>query len=174
MQADERCFIDTTYEVTKLIKQSPRRDRVFERIKAQLTPGATSVRMLCATRWTVWAKAFKSIAENYAALQDYWNEVLPPMSDPEMKNRINGVAYQMRTCFTTFSGCIWEQRFLAIVTIPGYTVLQGTRVSTAEDHRMANCTVRSLRDQRNHGLYEHIKCLDDSVQRPLSKLFWCA
>ena len=56
--------LGTTYEVTKLIKQSPRRDRVFEKIKAQVTTGTISVRMLCTTRWTVRAKAFRSIVEN--------------------------------------------------------------------------------------------------------------
>ena len=41
--------LDMTYEVTKLIKFSPRRDRVFEKIKAEVTPGGTSVGMLCTT-----------------------------------------------------------------------------------------------------------------------------
>lgn len=57
--------LDMTYEVTKLIKQSLR--RVFDRIKTEVAPGATSLRMLCATGWTVWAKDFRSIVENYAA-----------------------------------------------------------------------------------------------------------
>ena len=45
--------LDTTHEITKLIKKSPRRDRCFEKIKNEMAPDSAGIRMLCPTRWTV-------------------------------------------------------------------------------------------------------------------------
>ena len=162
--------LDMTYEVTKLIKFSPRRDRVLERIKAQVTPGGTSVRMLCTTRWTVRAKAFRSIIENYTSLQDCWDEVLPLTTDSEMKNRINGAAYQMGT-FNYFFCVHLGAKFLGHCDNLA-TALQGTQVSAAEGHRMANCTVKTLQDHRNEVSFEKLwstveKCRESSeVEEP--------
>lgn len=48
--------LDTTHEITKLIKKSPRRDTIFERLKAEMAPDTPGMRVLCPTRWTVRAE----------------------------------------------------------------------------------------------------------------------
>ena len=57
-----RNALDTTHEITKLIKYSPRREAIFqqlrERCDATSSPG---IRVLCPTRWTVRADTLASI-----------------------------------------------------------------------------------------------------------------
>ena len=58
--------LDTTREITKLIKYSPRRDRIFEHLRG--------IRVLCPTRWTGRADSLGSIISNYHTLQNTWDE----------------------------------------------------------------------------------------------------
>ena len=61
--------LDTVYEITKLIKKSPKRKTIFKKVKEDVTTGSPGIRILCPTRWTVRAEALSSISENYEALQ---------------------------------------------------------------------------------------------------------
>lgn len=45
--------LDTTYEITKLIKKSPKREVIFKKFKDDITAGSPGIRTLCPTRWTV-------------------------------------------------------------------------------------------------------------------------
>lgn len=45
--------LDTTNEISKLIKYSPKRDTLFEKLKQELAPDTPGFRVLCPTRWTV-------------------------------------------------------------------------------------------------------------------------
>ena len=54
----EKCTVlkkalDITYEMTKLIKYSPKRDAMFNKLKDELQPECPGIRVLCPTRWTV-------------------------------------------------------------------------------------------------------------------------
>ena len=80
-----RDSLDTTHEITKLIKKSPRRDALFEKIKAEMAPDTPGVRVLCPTRWTVRADALKSILNNYEVLQELREESLDIVKDTDMK-----------------------------------------------------------------------------------------
>ena len=59
--------LETTQEITKLIKFSPRRDAVFKKFKAEsdsnLESKTMGIRVLCPTRWTVRADSLLSIIE---------------------------------------------------------------------------------------------------------------
>ena len=48
-----KAALETTFEITKLVKYSPRREQLFNEIKEQIVPGSPGVRVLCPTRWTV-------------------------------------------------------------------------------------------------------------------------
>ena len=45
-----RNTLDTTFEISKLVKYSPRRDTIFEKLKAELAPDTPGLRTLCPTR----------------------------------------------------------------------------------------------------------------------------
>ena len=87
--------LDTTHEITKLIKKSPARDAIFKRLKEEMGSDSPGIRVLCPTRWTVRADALKSIIDNFNVLLELWAESLERVKDTEMKARIQGVAAQM-------------------------------------------------------------------------------
>jgi len=66
--------LDITYEMSKLIKYSPKRDAMFSKLKDELQPECPGIQVLCPTRWTVRADSLKSVLDNYTALQHLWEE----------------------------------------------------------------------------------------------------
>ena len=80
--------LDTTREITKLIKKSPRRDAIFVRLKGEFGSDTPGIRVLCPHRWTVRAQSLKSILDNYEILCSTWAESLDVVKDTEMKSRI--------------------------------------------------------------------------------------
>ncbi len=91
--------LDTTYEITKLIKLSPRREALLREIQDQkeLLTGtdSTSIKLLCPIRGTVRADSLMSIIENYAELLNTWDNAYEAARDAETEARIQGVAAQM-------------------------------------------------------------------------------
>ena len=100
--------LDTTLEISKLIKFSPKRDAIFRKIKDELHPETPGIRVLCPTRWTVRAESLKSVLENYSVLMEFWEEALDAAKESEMRARINGVASQMGTFDFFFGTCLGE------------------------------------------------------------------
>ena len=66
--------LETTQEISKLIKYSLRREQLFREIKEEIAPGTPGIRVLCPTRWTVRADSMKSIIQNYDILNDVWGK----------------------------------------------------------------------------------------------------
>ena len=139
--------LDTSYELIKLIKKSPRRDAVFQRIKDQLPEDTMGIRVLCPTRWTVSAQALQSIIANYNALQMLWEESLTFVKDTEMKSRIQGVSSCMET-FDYFFGASLGELLLRHSDNLSKT-LQSTTMSAAEGQKLAKMTVSTLQSIRS-------------------------
>ena len=59
---------------------------------------------MCPTRWTVRADSLNSILENYSILLDFWQEAVDIVADSEMKARIFGVSYSMKS----FNFLVWN------------------------------------------------------------------
>ena len=76
----KRCImedaLDTTREITKLIKRSPARNAIFKRLNGEMASDSESpgIRVLCPTRWTVRAEALKSIHDKFNVLLELWFE----------------------------------------------------------------------------------------------------
>lgn len=68
--------LETTYEITKLIKKSPRRDAIFKRLKEEDSDDSPCIKLLCPTRWTVRADSLHSIISNYSLLMSTWLEAM--------------------------------------------------------------------------------------------------
>ena len=66
--------LDTTHEISKLLKYSPRRDVLFKGLKSQLAADSPGIRTLCPMRGTVRADSLASIISNYTVLQELWDE----------------------------------------------------------------------------------------------------
>ena len=76
--------LDTAFEVTKLVKYSPKTAVQFEKLKNELVPDCPGFRVLCPTRWTVRAASLKSIIDNYSALQELWHVSGGDVADPSV------------------------------------------------------------------------------------------
>ncbi len=60
-----RNSMDTTHEISKLLKFSPRREALFQKLKEDISPEYAGFRTLCPTRWTVRASSLASVINNY-------------------------------------------------------------------------------------------------------------
>lgn len=67
--------LETVYAITKLIKNSPKRDAQFQKLKLDLSPDSSGIHVLCPTRWTVRAAALQSVLDDYKTLLTLWEEV---------------------------------------------------------------------------------------------------
>ena len=67
--------LETTHEITKLIKYSPRREAIFQKVKERLPSESPStgagICVLCPTRWTVRAVSLKSVIDNFDVPKRY-------------------------------------------------------------------------------------------------------
>ena len=93
--------LDAAFEVNKLTKYSPKRERAFNRLREETAPGNSVYRTLCPTCWTVRAVSLQSILGNWNVFQEICDEILEGRVDPEVRGR--GVQTQMQS-FNFFSG----------------------------------------------------------------------
>ena len=89
--------LDTKYGISKLLKFSPKRDAIFDKLKTTIAPDSPDFRTLSPTRWTVRAACLERVLENWNVLRELWSQLLETKLDPEVKSRITGVRYQMQT-----------------------------------------------------------------------------
>ncbi len=141
-----RDALDTTYEITKLVKLSPKRDSIFQRIKSELAIDQSGLRVLCPTRWTVRADALNSVLANYEALQELWEVAAAVATDSETKARLNGVASQMRS-FDFFFGCTLGEVMLRHTDNLSKS-LQTDNISAADGQKNAQRTTAALQSLR--------------------------
>ena len=87
--------LETGNEISKLIKKSPKRNALFEKLKIELASETIGVHVLCPTRWTVRAASLQSILHNYEVLLTVWKESQESPLDSETRARIVGVEAQM-------------------------------------------------------------------------------
>ena len=161
--------LDTTNEITKLIKLSPRRENIFQGLKDAMSAADTSspgIRVLCPTRWTVQADSLASVTKNYTVLQSTWEEALEISKDSETKARIQGVASQMYT-FKFLFGIMLAEMVLKDTDNLSRT-LQHKAMSAAAGQRIAQMTVQTLQSIRNdetfHLFWEKVSLLANSLE----------
>ncbi|KAL5517004.1 hypothetical protein EMCRGX_G002468 [Ephydatia muelleri] len=84
--------LETTHEITKLIKFSPKREAIFRAFKQEndLESNSSSIgiRVLCPTRRTVSAESLFGILENYSAPMHTWDEAISVARHEYMEFRL--------------------------------------------------------------------------------------
>lgn len=103
--------LDTTFEISKLLKFSPKREKIFEDIKQELAPDCPGFRVLCPTRWTIRGESLQSVITNYCVLQELWDSCLETRLQPDIRSRIIGVQAQMKQ-FEYFLAFFLENKYL--------------------------------------------------------------
>jgi len=160
--------IEVVFEISKLIKKSPKRDAVFQRLKESLSPDTPGFRVLCPTRWTVRAASLQSVIDNYNVLLGVWEESKESSLDSEMKFRIIGVESQMLKfdfLFGVFLG--------ALILRHGDNLsksLQHESMSAAEGQQIAKLTldvIKSLRTPENFQSFFERVILHQILRLPL-------
>ena len=138
--------MDTTHELCKLIKFSPKRDAAFHKLKAELQPGTPGVRVLCPTRWTVRADALRSVLDNYAVLQELWQLSYDESKDTEIRARIQGVAAQMDTFKYYYAATLAEMVLRHTDNLS--KTLQREDISAAQGQQVAELVKKTLESLR--------------------------
>ena len=141
-----RDYLDTCYEVIKLIKFSPKHNGMLNSIKEQIGDDAPSVRTSCPTRWTVCAQSIASILSNYKNIQDLWDEALEGSLDSDIKAKIQGVSSQMET-FQFYFALLLAEMVLRHTDNLSKT-LQKPELSSLEGYEIAMLTVKTLQSIR--------------------------
>ena len=139
--------LDTTFEISKLIKFSPKRNTMFDKLKRDLAPDCPGFRLLCPTRWTVRSDSLKSVIDNYGVLQEEFNLCLESCLEPDIKSWIIGVKHQMST-FEFFIGVVIGERILKHTDNLSKT-LQHKDISATEGQEVANLSMQTLQRMRD-------------------------
>ena len=157
----------TVGEICVLVKYSPKREKmlgnILENIEGEFEEPSRyhnqKLDKLCVTRWTVRAKCFKNIINNYKGLLELWEQSLEESLDFETRSRIKGCKAQMKL-FKFYFGLSLSQRLYAITDNLSKT-LQKEKMSALRGKELADLTVQTLKNIRNEhdfGLfYEKIK-----------------
>ena len=132
----------TISESSKLIKKSPKREGMLQKIRDDLSLECPGFRVLCPTRWTVRANTLKSILDNWTAINSVWTISLGEKLDPEMRGRIIGVQAQM-VKFEYFFGINSLQILLRHSDNLSKT-LQSPKITANEGQKLSNLTVKTL------------------------------
>jgi len=135
--------LDVALEICKLLKYSPRRDAIFQKLHQELTPQAPGIRNLCPIRWTVCVLSLESIRVNYCALEATWEEALEICSQSEVKARIIGAESKMKD-FDFLFGLLLSVRILKHTDNLSKT-LQATVMSAVEAYGVAKLCIDVLR-----------------------------
>ena len=106
--------LESAYEITKLIKYSPKRNAQFNKIASEHKDDKRSagIRKFCPTRWTVRGESICSILENYNVLKELWESCLLLSLQPDVKGRIIGIQAQMSNFKLSFGLKLCERIFL--------------------------------------------------------------
>ncbi len=147
-----RDTLDVTFEISKLVKFSPRRDTEFEKIKSELAPDTPGFRTLCPTRWTVRAASLESVVNNYNVLQVLWENALEASTDSEVRARLLGVQATM-TKFSYLFGVVLGECILTHTDNLSKT-LQNPCLTASEGYSIAELTCQTLERIRNDEAYD--------------------
>ena len=88
--------LDVAFEITKLVKFSPKRNILFDKIWSEcMEESSIGICTFCPAHWTVRGDSIESILVNYNVLNQLWEECLTTSLQPGVKGRIIGVKSQM-------------------------------------------------------------------------------
>ena len=149
--------LDTAFEISKLIRYSPKRNSAFDRIKVEnLTEEARWIKYRYSSNVPYQMDSERrccgSIIENYVVLKQLWSDCLTTQLDPDVKGRIIGVQAQMAT-FNVLFGLQLAMKILKITDNLSRT-LQKQTMSAAEGHSLAECTVKTLVSMRTTDCFD--------------------
>jgi hypothetical protein len=151
--SESRCVQDALNvcsELYNVIKLSPKRLAVFEKMRSLHPPTAgsqVSIKPLCPTRWTVRSKAISSVLDNYDALQDTLDCVIGEHKRDEIAAKASGVMTQLEK-FHVFFGLYLAK---AVFSASDQTAnsFQGKDITASEASSLVSSLRRYLLNMRD-------------------------
>ena len=160
-----RDVLNFIYELTQLIKMSPKRLTLFDSLRREVTINTGELtprlRMLCPTRWTVRHSSIASILENYSIIQNALDEISKGRDDYAAK--ASGMASKMDN-FDTFFGL--KLAYLIFSAAEQVSInIQAKDITVQEAVRGAQLLKTHLSSMRNEAKFEsfYSEVLRDSV-----------
>ena len=165
--------IDDTFELTKLVKKSPKKDSKLKEIQNSLAiaddrgnedyeqnEAKPSISMFCPTRWTVRGKCSMVIIENFDEFQRLLEWAIENTSDTSMKAKICGISSYSKT----FSYCFGIHLAAMILNNSDNLskTLEATQLSAVDAQRSPRNTVSTLESIRS---VQNINLFDQKVKR---------
>ena len=141
-----RDCMDTTREICKLIKFSPKRQGILEELKNQIQLETPGLKVLCPTRWTIRAESLRRVLDNYTPLQTEWDTCLEGRLDSETRARIIGVKSQMQSFDYFFALNLGEMIFRHTDNLS--KTLQQTKMAAVDGQTNAELVCRVLQGMR--------------------------
>ena len=149
-------FLDNmsnSLEISNLIKLSPKRNALLDKLHKELAAEYPGFRTLCPTRWTVRGNSLKSILDNWLPLQKLWQESLSGGGlQPELRGRIIGVQAQMET-FEYYFGVTIMQKILGHKDTLQRSI-QSPDLTVTDAQYLAHCTVEILEKISNDRYFD--------------------
>lgn len=167
-------------ELNALIRASPQRLAVFEKVKSEMAPEAPGLKPLCVTRWTVRSGALNAVIKNYITIGSTLEEI-EKTSNSEASHKAPGLLSLMDK-FSTYFGLNLSYQIFAVTEQLSRT-LQAKDITAQGALTAVTKTVSFLRRQRSddafNDFYKRIKdeakdLTDDPVlprQRRLPKRY---
>ena len=142
-------IFDTTHdrgEISNLIKISPKRDQMLDKIRNDLSVSCPGFRILCLTMWTVRAESLKSVLDTWIRLESLWEK--SQNLDPEMRKRSIGFKKLMET-FNYF----YDVNVLQLLLRHSYelsTTLQSPPMTVCQEKNSVGLTVKTWQSLRSY------------------------
>ena len=150
-----RSTLDVLQELSNLIRFSPKRKALLERMRHDLGKEAHSLRPLCPTRWTVKHKAFESVLTNYEPLLETL-EAISNGSDGssclEVRSKAGGIYHSLQT-FDLFFGVMLSERLFGI-TDSLSSSLQGKNITAFDAKHAAETVCKTLTGLRTDSEFD--------------------
>ena len=134
--------LDTTFELSKLLKYSAKRKSEYKRLQAEMAPQDPGFRTLCPTRWTVRAASLQSVMQNFSVIQSSLDSFADTAKrDPEMSARCTGVAAQFSSFDFLFGVALGEK---VLKLVDNLSKALQHKMSAAQGQVLAELTIKSL------------------------------
>ena len=134
------------HEISKLVRNSPKRGLVFNRVQQELSPNAPGLKPLCPTRWTVRTASINAVFENYATLIEAFYEMQRCTPD-DNGHKAGGVVCKLEE-FRTFIGLKLSHLVFG-ATEEVSRLLQSRKTTIDEAMQQVNVVKRFLQRQRS-------------------------
>lgn len=148
-----RDALSVTSKSGKIIRASPKRLALFQKIQQEVAPGCSTLKPLCPTRWTVRTGAISSVIENYTVITSEL-ELLSREGTADVRSGACGLLALMDK-FSVYFGLKFSFIVFAI-TEQVSTTLQSKDLTAQEAINAVDMAVQFFNRQRNDSAFVNL------------------